>query len=202
MKAARLFILTFFISAYWGDFHAPLVHRLIVLPKSQLVIMGKTNINKFNCIIPKYIGNDTLVLHEGGRNIRPVFVRGEVQLDASSFDCGIALMTSDFRKTINAKSHPAIVIDFISFERSPRYTGGKDSFKGIIKISLAGVTRLFEMDCSIEPKSNGLIHLKGGRDFVFADFNLEPPKRMMGLVKVDQQLNVSFQLILKLDTDH
>jgi len=44
--------------------------------------------------------------------------------------------------------------------------------------------------------------LKGGRDFVFADFNLEPPKRMMGLVKVHQQLNVSFELILKLDTDY
>jgi hypothetical protein len=57
------------------------------------------------------------------------------------------------------------------------------------------------MDCSIEAKSSGLIHLKGGRDFLFSDFNLEPPKHMMGLVKVQQNLTVGFRLVLKLDGD-
>jgi hypothetical protein len=178
-----------------------LVHRLIVQPASQLIINGKTNVNSFRCAIPKYMGRDTLVLQEGGKNVRPVFTQGSVSLDASSFDCGLAVMSSDFRKTINSKRYPAIVIDFISFERTPSYGKEQESFKGIIKISLAGVTKLFEMDCTIEAKSSGLIHLKGGRDFLFSDFNLAPPKHMLGLVKVEQNLNVGFHLVLKLDTD-
>jgi hypothetical protein len=178
-----------------------LVHRLIVLPDSQLTINGKTNVNSFRCIIPRYVGKDTLVLHEGGKNVRPVFVKGAVSLDATSFDCGLALMTSDFRKTINSKSYPAIVIDFISFEKNPSYKKTKEVFRGIVKISIGGVTKVFEMDCSIEPKPSGLIHLTGGRDFFFSDFNLETPTRMMGLVKVDQTLNVGFQLVLRLDSD-
>ena len=176
-----------------------LIHRLIVQPSSTLTIDGKTNVSNFKCAIPRYVGKDTLVLHEGGRNTRPVFVKGSVELDASSFDCGIAMMTSDFRKTIKSKFFPAIVIDFISFERAPSYEVGEEKFKGIIKISLGGTTKLFEMDCTIEAKSSGLIHLKGGRDFTFSDFNLEPPKRMMGLVKVQEALNVSFHLQLILD---
>jgi hypothetical protein len=196
------FLLTFLLLA--GLTHredADLVHRFIVLPDSHLTIGGKTNINTFNCAIPRYKGRDTLVLHEGGRNVRPVFVRGSVTLDASSFDCGLAVMTSDFCKTISSKSHPAIIIDFISFERAPTYGHGEDRFKGIVKISLSGITKLFEMDCSIEAKSSGLIYLKGGRDFLFSDFNLEPPKHMMGLVKVQQNLTVGFRLVLKLDDD-
>ncbi len=175
-----------------------LVHRLVVLPDSRLTIDGKTNVNSFKCAISQYKGRDTLVLHEGGANVRPVFVRGSVQLDATSFDCGMAMMTSDFRKTIGSKSYPFIVIDFISFERTPHYNGD-ERFKGIVKISLSGVTRLFEMDCAIEAKSSGLIHLIGEKNFKFSDFSLEPPKKMMGMVKVDESLNVGFHLVLKLD---
>lgn len=175
-----------------------LVHRLVVLPDSRLTIDGKTNVNSFKCAISQYKGRDTLVLHEGGVNVRPVFVRGSVQLDATSFDCGMAMMTSDFRKTIESKSYPFIVIDFISFERTPRYRGD-ERFKGIVKISLGGVTRLFEMDCAIEAKSSGLIHLTGEKNFTFSDFSLQPPKKMMGMVKVEQSLNVGFHLVLKLD---
>ena len=178
-----------------------LVHRFIVLPASKLTIDGKTNINSFTCAIAKYSGTDTLVLHEGGRDVRPVFVKGSVGLDASTFDCGMAIMTSDFRKTIKSDVYPAIIIDFISFERTPDYKGGKENFKGIIKISIAGKSKLFEVDCSIETKSNGLIHLKGGRQFTFTDFGLKPPSRMLGTVKVQEDLNVKFHLVLKLDSD-
>ncbi len=178
-----------------------LVHRLIVLPDSRLIIEGKTNVNSYSCAIPRYIGKDTLILHEGGRNMRPVFVKGEVSLDARSFDCGIAPMTADFRKTINSKTHPVILIDFISFERTPSYLSGEEKFKSVVRISLAGVSKLFEVDCSIATTPAGLIHLKGGRQFLFADFNLEAPKHMLGLVKVDQALHVGFHLVLKLDAD-
>jgi hypothetical protein len=192
--------LILFISTAFLFPGADLVHRFIVLPQSKLSIDGKTNVNSFTCAIAKYTGTDTLVLHEGGKNVRPVFVKGSVGLDASSFDCGMAIMTSDFRKTIKSDVYPAIVIDFISFERTPSYTKeGVDKFKGILKISLAGVTKLFEVDCSIDTQPSGLIHLKGGRNFTFADFGLKPPTRMMGAVKVQEDLNVKFHLVLKID---
>jgi hypothetical protein len=193
------YILLFYtaITQIGGD--ANLVHRLIVLPASKLSIDGKTNINSFTCAIANYSGTDTLVLHEGGKNTRPVFVKGSVGLDASTFDCGMNIMTSDFRKTVKSEEFPAIVIDFLSFERTPSYAQKEESFKGILKISLAGVTKLFEVDCSIEAKPNGMIHLKGGRKFTFADFGLSPPSRMMGTIKVQDDLSVNFHLVLKLD---
>jgi hypothetical protein len=176
-----------------------LVHRLIVQPSSTLNIAGTTNVNSYKCSISKYVGRDTLVLHEGGRNVRPVFVRGAVALDASSFDCGMSMMTSDFQKAINAKVYPAIIIDFISFERMPAYTAAQEQFKGILKISLGGTTKLFEVNCAIHASPSGTISLVGSRDFTFADFGLTPPTRMLGAVKVNESLKVSFDLKLTLD---
>ena len=197
----RLFLslLIFFFSSAFLNSETILVHRFIVLPASKLAIDGNTNVNSFTCSIAKYAGTDTLVLNEGGKNVRPVFVQGSVALDASSFDCGMSIMTSDFRKTIKSDIYPAIVIDFISFERTPTYKPGEEKFVGILKISLAGVTKLFEVNCSIETNTDGLIHLKGGRQFTFADFGLTPPTRMMGTIKVKEDLKVQFELVLKLD---
>jgi hypothetical protein len=195
---ALLFVLTI-IFATQHIKSQDLVHRLIVQPSSTLQIEGTTNINRYTCAIIRYTGNDTLVLHEGGRNIRPVFVKGAVELDASSCDCGLAPMTSDFRKAINSKEFPSIIIDFISFERMPVYATAPDKFKGILKISIGGVTKLFEVNCSINATPTGIIHLVGTRAFNFSDFNITPPTRMLGAVKVNESLKVSFHLQLRLD---
>jgi hypothetical protein len=177
-----------------------LLHRFIVQPSSKLIITGKTNINSFQCS-SAYCGRDTLVLQEGGPGNRPLFLKGYVGLDASAFNCGLQMMTNDFGKTIKSKEYPSISIDFISFERLPIYGCAEEKFRSHLKISLSGVTRSFEVTCSIEAKSNGQIHLKGGRNFIFSDFNLEPPTHMMGMVKVKETLDVNFHLILELDTN-
>ncbi len=176
-----------------------LIHRFIVLPDSKLTIDGQTNVNTFRCAISRYAGNDTLVLHEGGVLRRPIFKQGAVSLAAAGFDCGLALMTNDFNKTIKANQHPNIVINFKSFERVVRPGKKVEVFKALVEISLGGTSRTFEMDCSIEAKSTGIFNLKGERHFTFSDFSLEPPKKMMGLIRIEEQLVVNFNLVLQLD---
>ncbi|MBX2913826.1 MAG: hypothetical protein KF856_01010 [Cyclobacteriaceae bacterium] len=182
----------------WSSFNSPvLLHRFIVQPESMLVVAGKTNVNSFQCTT-LYCGRDTLVLRESV-GTPPVFIKGNVQLDASAFSCGMQLMTNDFNRTIKATQHPTIAIDFISFEKTPVFGCAEERFKGRMKIMLAGVVKTFDVDCAIEVKSNGIIYLRGIREFEFADFNLTAPSRMMGMVKVEDNLEVKFSLALKLD---
>lgn len=199
MKTAS-FLFSLYVLLGSGTNPGTLVHRLIVQPTSKITIDGQTNVNSFTCAIKRYTGSDTLVLVESGKR-KPVFRQGAVGLQAASFDCGLQLMTHDFAQTIKAKEFPKVSIEFISFERVPRYDKKEDTFKGKMKISLAGVTRSFEVDCTIGTEPSGLIHLKGGRDFTFAEFNLQAPSRMMGLVKVQETLKVNFHLVLLLDME-
>lgn len=195
----KLFLLVFALlvySAESGDGSPDLTHRFIVLPTSTLQITGKTNVNSFTCSTT-YCGKDSLVLREGGG--KSVFEKGLVTLDATAFSCGMQLMTNDFNKTIKSKEYPSINIEFLSFERVPVYGCKEEQLKGSMKISLGGVTKTFPVTCTLEATSQGLVHLKGGRDFTFSDFKLETPSRMLGMVKVHDTLTVTFHLILKLD---
>lgn len=193
-----LLLYTSWLPSFRGE--TVLRHHFVVQPDSKLSIFGKTNVNSFQCAIKQYCGSDTLILQEGGK-MKPFFVKGYVGLEAASFDCGMAMMTSDFSKTIKAKDYPFIGIEFKSFERVPSYACREEKFKGIMAIHLSGTSRVFELDCTMETKPNGLIHLKGLRQFTFSDFKLIPPKRMMGMVTVQEELEVNFHLVLKLDPD-
>ncbi|MBS1976705.1 MAG: hypothetical protein JST46_05015 [Bacteroidetes bacterium] len=200
MKRLGLFLLILVSSAFSAEDGTPVLrHRFIVLPDSRLMIDGKTNINAFQCAISRYCGTDTLVLQEGGVNARPVFVKGFVRLEASGFDCGMAAMTHDFNKTIKAKEHPVISIDFKAFEKVPSLNCGEERFKSTLAIGMAGRSNTFDVECTVEARENGVIHLKGGRAFQFSDFGLETPKHAMGLIKVKDDLDVQFHLVLKID---
>jgi hypothetical protein len=172
------------------------MHRWVVQPASKLKVMGKTNVNKFTCQIQSYCGADTLVLQDAGA-IPPRFLKGNVSLEATGFNCGNAIMTTDFHKTIQSKQYPQISIAFLSLERFPSYTCRNELIKSQMIISLAGVSKPFEMDCVIEAEANGLFHLIGSRCFQFSDFNLEAPSKMFGMIKVDETLDVTFHLVMR-----
>jgi len=174
----------------------PIIHRLVVQPTSSVTINGKTNVNSFQCAINKYSGTDTLVLRQEKPGVKPIFTQGAVSLAATTFDCGMNVMTKDFLKTINATKYPNIIIEFVSFEKLPRYQPKEERFKTNMKISLASASRNFEVTCSITKDEAGYVHLKGGKDFNFSDFGLKPPSRMAGMVKVKEKIDVNFHLIL------
>ncbi|HEY3405850.1 MAG TPA: YceI family protein [Ohtaekwangia sp.] len=170
-------------------------HTLVVQPASTLTISGKTNVSKYECTTARYSGSDTLVLRaEIGKGV--TFSKGIVRLAATEFDCGMQAITKDFRQTLEAEKFPNILIDFISFEREPRYATTEEKFKGKLKLTVAGKDMSVEIRCSIVKDEKGFIHLKGSRNFLFSDFGLKARSKMMGMVKVHEKIMVQFHLVL------
>lgn len=170
---------------------------LVVHPSSSVTIDGKTNVNKFGCAISEYKGADTLLL-TAVRGKGAYFKKGLVRLDASAFDCGMGVITKDFGETIQSDKYPYIKINFISFEHVPKYATTEEKFKGKLTITLADVTVPCEVRCGIVKDEKNLIHLRGKRAFKFSDFNLEPPTKMMGMVKVEEDIIVNFHLVMSM----
>lgn len=193
-------IVNFLVLISLVGFNSPndfaIIHRLVIQSTSSVTIHGETNVNSFQCAINKYTGIDTLVLKQERLGVKPVFTQGAVSLQATTFDCGMNVMTKDFLKTINASKYPNIVIEFVSFEKLPRYQPKEERFQTNMKISLASVSRNFDLTCTITKDEAGYVHLKGGKDFNFSDFGLKPPSRMAGAVKVKEKLEVVFHLVL------
>jgi hypothetical protein len=134
------------------------------------------------------------MVNRGGN--QPVVLNGNIQLDVQSFDCHNLLMTADLRKTLNAKTHPNLVIRFISINKYPD-SGKQDITKGTVAIELAGVSKRFEVNYKVLPTERIYINLVGSRQVNFSDFNINPPRKLGGMIQTNNELNVEFNLRMK-----
>ncbi|MBC7887192.1 MAG: YceI family protein [Ferruginibacter sp.] len=163
---------------------------------STIRIQGSTNINSFGCDIAGYYQRDTIYCSEENGVNKLVTLNGDLKVDIAKFDCHNKMLTGDLRKTLKADEYPKLVIRFISLERTPVIRSNKDFLRGWVEIELAGIHRRFEVCYTFVKTGSSLIQLNGNRNFSFADFKLVPPKKFAGLIKVKDNFNVDFNLLL------
>jgi hypothetical protein len=164
---------------------------------STLSIAGSTNINHFCCEVTEYTGPDTLTTLKGSNLAETpgIVLKGALRINIADFDCSNRMMTSEFKHTLKYQQYPQLIITFLSLEKLPSATTN-ESVKGWVAIDLAGTCRKFELDYSSCRGSTGDILLIGARTFGFSDFGLTPPRKMAGLVRVNDRLDVRFRLHL------
>lgn len=161
---------------------------------SRLSIQGSTNVNKFTCKFDYNYGSDTLQYLRNHRTGKLSFSNNKMIIPVRSFDCGAKQISNDFRKTLKSEAYPQLTIAFRSLENP--FNQNDCFIDGVVDITLAGVTTTYTMRYLVNLDKN-TIKLKGTRPVNFSDFGLEAPTKLQGLIKVDEVLNVEFNLVLK-----
>jgi hypothetical protein len=170
--------------------------KWVIVKGSGLRVDGSTNINRFNCEIADYCRPDTIIVsHEhpaggGGQ----VALSGTVGLDVSGFDCHNSMMTAEFRKTVKATTFPRLTIHFISLSRLPDPRLSRDILKGQVSIELAGITREMEINYTAACLAGGQLILTGSRQMKFTDFGLTPPRKLGGMIRTNDIVDIEFHL--------
>jgi hypothetical protein len=167
----------------------------IIDAESQLTIQGSTNVNDFTCKIAYCTGTDTLQYIENSTTRELRFTRSRMTVPIRSFDCGAKSISKDFWKTLQAETYPNLEINFISLQNL--YFKDKTTVKGIVDITLAGVTSRYAICYKVTLRPNGNVLLEGTHAVNFSDFQLVAPEKLKGLIKVKEVLNVDFNLVLK-----
>ena len=99
------------------------------------------------------------------------------------------LKNEGFRKTLKEDRFPFLQIRFVSLKETPMLS----SVKGLVEISIAGVTKRFEINYQLSIDKNA-ITLTGNHMINFSDFNLVPPKKIGKLIQAKDELAVLFTL--------
>ncbi|WP_448104492.1 YceI family protein [Pedobacter panaciterrae] len=170
--------------------------KWILTKQCTLKVNGSTNINKFSCVIPEYTQPDTLLFYKANKN-EPIKITGSMALDVQKFDCKNAIMTNDLRKTLKAKVYPKIIIRFLNLSRYPVYSFKECLINGAVTIEIAGIVKRFEIDYSYTMTEDKALRLIGTKRVNFSDFNIAPPKKLGGMIKTNNELNVEFMLNIK-----
>ena len=190
IRLAYLFII---FSAFVPPGHS-VITRWVIVNGCSLKVDGSTNVNNFSCAISNYNKPDTILVT---RNVNPVQLNGNIQLDVQYFDCHNGIMTADLRKTLKAKEFPKLIIRFLNISRYPDADSRQSVTKGAVFIELAGVSRRFDVDYKVVSADNNNINLVGSRVVNFSDFNISPPRKLGGMIRTKNELSVEFNLRLK-----
>jgi len=165
----------------------------VISGDGSLKVGGRTNINKFSCSITNLLSPDTIMFVKDF-SLEKIKMSGSIQLDIKRFNCNNAVMTKDLRRTLKADEFPRMRIRFISLGWYPESSVKSNAVAGVVLISLAGITKKFDVNYTVIHKGANMMLLKGMRTITFSDFNIIPPGKLGGMVKTHNALDVEFNL--------
>lgn len=165
---------------------------VLITPSSKLLIKGKTNITNFKCEFNVLKLKNPIPVFFEKIDDKIVFHNTALILDNVCFDCGGKGINNDFQDLLKSKIYPQTLIKLkeISKDRND-----ENQILALLDISIAGVTKSYQIPVELEEDDALLI--EGVLSLNICDFNLEPPKKALGLIVVKDIIEINFQLIVK-----
>ena len=170
--------------------------RWVVESSSSLNIQGSSNVNTFTCVVAEYLKPDTLAYSLDEKSNKLSFNNSSLSIDINRFDCHQKYITADLRKTLKADENPVLKIRFLNIDN----VDGRNSnskINGNIDIVLAGVVKRVNVDFMVGRPGKDRITLTGDKELLFSDFALTPPRKLAGLIRINEKITVHFHLELK-----
>jgi len=162
--------------------------------QSRLWIEGRSNVNEFRCRAAAY---DTMVSTPASEGDT---LDVEVDIDVKGFDCGKRRMNRDLYETLLSDTHPKISFEYtsadeISFDEGQALYNLKVSGN----LTVAGHTKEIQFPMQAVVLEDGKMQATGQTEIRMTDFNVEPPRALLGMVRVDDLLSVHFELFVSIN---
>jgi len=150
--------------------------------QSFVVIHGSSNINQF------HFTHDRPVVENASGNFK---TENYIRIPVNGFDASNNKMLSDFHDMVKAEEYPDIHIE-IEPGKSADFdeTSGRTRFKS--KISIAGKTNEYIIPSEVSACQVSGYMLKGNLMVKLTDFGIEPPRKVLGAVRVNNEVFINF----------
>jgi polyisoprenoid-binding protein YceI len=116
----------------------------------------------------------------------------EVSIPAETLTSPREGLDTNMHKALQVSEHPDIVFRLLRFEPG---TGSAGSLRGIGVLKIAGVVREVALDITTERK-NSTLCVRGQVTLLMTDFGIKPPVAMLGMLKTDPKVTVTFETVL------
>ena len=166
-----------------------------VTPISRVWITGSSTVRPFSCRASGVSGtvdlqaNATRGLVLSGQNVSNA---PSIRIPIAQLDCGVSAMNRHLRETLRADAYDAIEfhVDSYDVHFGPRLTA---RIAGRLRV--AGMQRAVVANASIDADTLGNLHVRGTHAVRMTDFDVEPPRRFAGLLRVRDSIVVHFDIV-------
>jgi polyisoprenoid-binding protein YceI len=169
----------------------------IALTSSRVSIAGTSNVHDFSAattdvritrveVADGCSGWDDVLKADGLKAF-------EIAIPTASLKSGDDGMDKTMQKALKAPQ--TVDIAFRVSQLEPKGAAGAYRAAGVLRI--AGVEREVALDVTVEQK-DGKLTVKGALPILMTDYGIAPPKAMLGMLKTDPKVIVSFVTVLSL----
>lgn len=164
------------------------VTKVKITNKSEVTIKGKSNVNSFECKYNSdFIENDLQV--SIARNNNKILLDGaKIAIKSTGFDCAHKMITKDFKSILKADEYPHIVINVKEINTA------KENITAKLNVKIAGVEKEYLVPVIFNSNTN---NVKGLLKLNIKDFKLKSPKKLLGMVVVNDNVDINFNLFLQ-----
>ena len=162
--------------------------KVKITNKSEVSIKGKSNVNSFECKYnPNFIENDLQV--SIARNNNKIVLEGaKLSIKSTGFDCAHKMITKDFKTILKADDYPHIVINVKEISTT------KENIAAKLNVTIAGIDKEYLVPVSYNQNTN---NVKGQLKLNIKDFKLKSPKKLLGMIVVNDKVDINFNLFLQ-----
>lgn len=161
-------------------------------PSSSFVLSGVSNVNEFDCELKQGFCEDQLKVDYAQKGNQVFFKNASLNLSVSKFDCKSKFITRDMKKTLKEEEFPFMEFELISIgniDIDNDYCAVAEAL-----VTISGHTNRYQLKYEIKAVSDTTFQIKMSSDFKMKDFQIDPPSAMMGLIKVQDTINVAIDL--------
>lgn len=170
---------------------------LTLQPASRLWVTGTSNVRDFECAAAALtvdvasLPGAVALVSAGEKGVTSVSVR----VPAAQLDCKNGKMNSHMLKALKGPEHPEIAFDLTSYELATVGTGVNVTLTG--DLTLGGTRKTITMTAKAALTGDGALKVTGAKDISLSEYGLKAPTLMMGALKVNDVVQVHFDLLLK-----
>ena len=158
-----------------------------VVTGKSVIIDGVTSLGRFACDYSTENEADTLQFIAGYVRESPVM---DIYLPVDDFGCGNKMLNRDFNKTLQSDEYPFIHVLVEQFFKED------EAYFSSLRLKLVGKELYMERLPFLLVEEGGGLFLKAEFELNLRYFDLEPPKKFLGLLKVQEELNINLKLSL------
>jgi polyisoprenoid-binding protein YceI len=115
----------------------------------------------------------------------------EIAIAASTLKSGKDGLDKNMYKALNTAQHPDITFRLTKIEAG----ASAGALKAAGMLTISGVERPVTLDLTTQARDATLV-VKGALPLVMTDYGIKPPKAMLGVIKTNPKVTVTFEIVL------
>jgi hypothetical protein len=162
--------------------------KVKITNKSEVTIKGKSNVNTFECKYNSDFIEDEIHVSVTKSNSKILLDGAKIAIKSNGFDCAHKMITRDFKSILKADENPHIVINVKEINNT------KENITAKLNVKIAGIEKEYTVPVTYNQTTN---NVKGQLKLNIKDFKLKSPKKLLGMVVVNDNVEINFNLFLQ-----